>query len=229
MRALPPTETLLGQDALGVVLALARQLPEATFSFLRYLPSPPAEERVLGDRRRELDSLPAIELVALLARQPELAVELTRHEPGAEEKRTTRFRSAEVLAGVLRSLTEALSGDEVLGIRSECTIEGAGVLHLPLMDFRVAHGPSTVAGLRAAIQRTAPWGGVLLDSGRSFHLYGAQLLSPVDWIGFMSQCLLLSPLTDPRYIGHRLLSQFSVLRLTSSPCKPFVPRVVAAV
>jgi hypothetical protein len=227
MRALPPTDSLIDHDASEVVLALAWQLPGAIFSFLSYRPTPPVEERMLGNPTGETRALSAEEMTALLASRPGLARELTRHESGAEEPRTTRLRSAEVLAGALQELSASLAHGEVLGIRSECVLDEA-VAHLPLMDFRVERGPTAAAALLSVAPCAAPWGGILLDSGRSYHLYGAQLLPWEQWVAFMGRCLLLSPLTDPRFVGHRLLAGFGVLRLTTSSLKPVLPRVIAA-
>lgn len=57
------------------------------------------------------------------------------------------------------------------------------------------------------------------NSGRSFHGYGASLLTESEWIRFMGLLLLanqprLEPTVDPRWIGHRLLAGFSSLRWT---------------
>ncbi|MDP3335063.1 MAG: hypothetical protein Q8Q40_02670 [Methylococcaceae bacterium] len=57
----------------------------------------------------------------------------------------------------------------------------------------------------------------LFDSGRALHGYGMEPVSRDKWIRFMGLLLLANipnhqPLTDTRWIGHRLLAGYSALR-----------------
>ncbi len=229
MRGLSAVSTVSGIDALALVVEFARQLPSAQFSFVRYKPSLSVENRVLGIAPVKLEALPAADLVNLVRHRPDVVSELLRHDPVAEDAQTTRLFARDILSGALEELRRSLHVDEALGVRSECRFPDGEVLHLQLMDFRVEPSAEALAGLVAAIQKAVPSGGLILESGRSYHFYGSELLAASGWIAFMARCLLLSPLTDPRYIAHRLLAGFGVLRLTASTRKPMVPRVVTTV
>lgn len=95
-----------------------------------------------------------------------------------------------------------------------------------MIDFRVPPGDYGLAAVREAVARMGIKRGAILDSGRSYHFYGFDLLTQKQWWEFMAQCLLLGPLTDVRYIGHRLLEGMGILRLTATPLKPKAPVVV---
>lgn len=67
-----------------------------------------------------------------------------------------------------------------------------------------------------------------MESGRSYHYYGCELLSEEEWIVFLGKSLLMSGYTDDRYIGHQLVDGHCVLRLSSRKSKANVPMVVSA-
>ncbi|MGC1520222.1 MAG: hypothetical protein WA803_01670, partial [Steroidobacteraceae bacterium] len=59
------------------------------------------------------------------------------------------------------------------------------------------------------------------DSGRSFHAYGLQLISPGEWREFMAKLLLLNlpegeHLIDARWVGHRLVAGYGALRWSAN-------------
>ena len=55
--------------------------------------------------------------------------------------------------------------------------------------------------------------GIIVNSGNSYHYYGRVLLSQSDWQLFMFYSILLGPYTDVRYISHRLISGYCILRI----------------
>lgn len=100
------------------------------------------------------------------------------------------------------------------------------VRHLPMMDFRCEPSPNGQKLVGSSMRRLGQAKGVILESGRSYHFYGFDLLTEECWLEFMYRSLLLTPFTDPRYIGHRLLGGAARLRVTSSSGKPVTPTVV---
>ena len=67
--------------------------------------------------------------------------------------------------------------------------------------------------------------GAILESGKSYHIYGFYLIDENAWLNLMSKFLLSAPLADFRYIAHRLLGRTCVLRLTNNAMKPTIPSV----
>lgn len=94
------------------------------------------------------------------------------------------------------------------------------------MDLRCRPSNENLYKCKTAFQKMGV-PGVMLESGRSYHFYGFKILAHEDWVRFMANCLLFAPLSDVRYIGHRLLEGACDLRITEIEGK--FPRVVAVV
>lgn len=176
---------------------------------LKIEPEIPAERRSVSE---VLASKPAAELVA----------ELLRHETKPTRK-IVDVKAGSVSQARLDGLVVGLAEGAALGL---CSLADDDPMHVPMMDFRVPPGDEGLAAVREAIRRMGLKRGAILDSGRSYHFYGFDLMTQKQWWEFMAQCVLLGPLTDVRYIGHRLLEGMGILRLTSTPLKPKAPVVV---
>lgn len=69
----------------------------------------------------------------------------------------------------------------------------------------------------ASLWRTA----ALFHSGRSYHLYFRKLIKKGEWPAFMGRLLLANlperkPITDTRWIGHRLIAGYGSLRWSAN-------------
>jgi hypothetical protein len=117
-----------------------------------------------------------------------------------------------------------LPDGDVLALTSRCRLRSGRVAHLATLDLRCRPTDYFLRLAKAGLSRISERG-ALLRSGRSFHFYGFRPLDAAAWRRFMAQALLLAPLTDVRYIAHRLLDSVAALRLTASPLKPTVPAV----
>jgi len=137
-----------------------------------------------------------------------------------------RFSRSEVLKGKLLKLQRELLGHQLLGLSSRVTTLSRKVRHIPLMDFRCGISSKNEKLLRNGLPRIGQPKGFILNSGRSYHFYGRGLLTPAGWRVFLGKCLLLRDLVDERYVGHQLVDGYCVLRLSASPMKPYVPRVI---
>lgn len=129
--------------------------------------------------------------------------------------------------GFLSLLEEHQLSGAVLALTSRCRLVDGSQGHLPMLDFRCEPNDYFLHLLRVGLTRMVRGGGAFLRSGRSFHFYGFRPLDDDGWRRFMAQALLLAPLTDVRYIAHRLLDGFADLRLTTSSVKPIEPTVAA--
>ena len=79
--------------------------------------------------------------------------------------------------------------------------------------------------MRCGLQQIGQDRGVVLRSGKSYHYIGFDLLDEAGVLDFISRSLLLLPLVDGRYLGHRLLEAELALRVSGCERKP-VPTVV---
>lgn len=164
----------------------------------------------------------------LVDREPDSAIAaLLAHDGATERGGRFNLTREEILAGGLGERARKLDLDDVLGFCSRCWNTSGAERHLPLMDFNVGPGDRGRELVVSAMSHLLSYGGYLLRSGRSYHFYGSKVMTWRKYADFASACLLLEPITDPRYIAHRLLSRMGVLRLTASGGKPSVPKVVA--
>ena len=96
-----------------------------------------------------------------------------------------------------------------------------------MMDFMCVPSKSNQATIAYLLGTFCRGRGFLLESGRSYHYYGLQLLADEEWPAFLGRCLLMSGFADDRYIGHQLVDGHCVLRLSPGVAKTQAPTVVA--
>jgi hypothetical protein len=131
--------------------------------------------------------------------------------------------SAQALAAVAQSLRE----NQVLGLASSVSVVDQGSRHIPMMDFKCSPSTKNLEVLMLLLRKIGQRKGYLLESGRSFHYYGMELLAEEEWRVFLGKCLLMSGYVDDRYVGHQLVDGYCVLRLSAGKLRARVPTVVA--
>lgn len=102
-------------------------------------------------------------------------------------------------------------------------------MHLPLLDLGVKPGSdgeaSAIDALRALGLR-----GLLFESGRSYHFYGADPVTQPHLVAILGRAQLLSPIIDSRWVSHQLIDGRCGLRIsTDSERTPTPPVFVAHV
>lgn len=114
------------------------------------------------------------------------------------------------------ALERQLGTDEVLMLTSRVVLPDGQQAHLPLLDFSLkAHLPGAHLSVAAAARALGEHG-ELTATGRSFHFFGQMPLADDKWRAFMAKALLLSPITDERWIAHQLLAGYASLRISAS-------------
>jgi hypothetical protein len=131
----------------------------------------------------------------------------------------------DVLSLQFQQLRDHLTPSQLLGVASLVKSKQHEPKHIPMMDFICPPNESNADLLASLLAEGLRMPGFLLDSGRSFHFYGVQLLSEVEWRRFIGKCVLMSGLVDDRYVGHQLVDGYCVLRISSSLKKKRVPIV----
>lgn len=123
-----------------------------------------------------------------------------------------------------RSQTDAT----ITALSSEVRLPSGETRHLPMIDFA---SKSRRPGSTESVVTTARGLGIpgfVMKSGRSFHFYGAALLTQDELRRHLSRALLLAPVTDARWIAHQLLDGMCSLRISPNTDGD-VPTVVASV
>lgn len=120
---------------------------------------------------------------------------------------------------------QAYGRGNILVVSSLMEAADGQLLHLPMLDFRSHAGPSTEPLVRAVA--SALGGGLLVESGSSYHLYGGGLMRTPDMHAFLGHAAQLNPVTDGRWIAHQHREGACALRV--SPRGDGPPRVVGEV
>jgi hypothetical protein len=128
---------------------------------------------------------------------------------------TFTFAGSEFSLAALEEINKQVSCEEGLVLCSKVILSNGDVRHIPMMDFRCPPSPSNAGAIALLLPKTGQKEGILVESGHSYHLYGTNLLTADEWTRFMAICLLLSPVTDPRYIAHRLTDGECRLKISS--------------
>lgn len=232
-----------GMDAAEFVASLAAAHPEvAAMSFCAFRPEPDVGERmagVLGPAggwlRETLQRLSADRdlgrvvgaIIAGVERRGDartLVGQALRHDKSTY--REVEMRRDEVTARAIAKFQSEAGADCVVGLKSTVRVGGGAVRHLPMIDFNCVPSPESLGFVKTALRQIDQRRGVVLASGRSYHFYGLELLSEEEWRRFLGRCLLLAPPVDVRYVAHRLIDGYCVLRISANARKPKVPSVV---
>lgn len=137
-----------------------------------------------------------------------------------DERTCFSLSSIEFTDDWLKEKLFSLQPEEELAIHSVVKVNEK-TFHLPMIDFDCLEGDLDRAKdiLSKLLPNFVSAGLQYYNSGRSFHAYGAALLRPKEWTGFMGRLLLCNlpgepQIVDARWIGHRLIGGYSSLRLS---------------
>lgn len=144
-------------------------------------------------------------------------------------RRIFRVSRRDFLSDYLSEIKRGLSPTQLLAVTSKVKIRGHKYLHVPMMDFRCDISTHNVKLLTEMLPEIGLREGFILQSGRSYHFYGRNLMSRSCWRILMGKCLLMRNFVDERYVGHQLVDGYCVLRLSASRLKPIVPTLVATI
>jgi hypothetical protein len=219
----------LDQTALDFVKSFPSRFPEITryyfkfyvpYSGLGIRPDDPKQRSIFQLSTEELldHDLPT-NLVARMLRDIDLD-ETTDWIPVSANKFASKLMELDEKAG---------SSSKALATYSECRVNSRNSYHIPMLDLHIEskHGRRALDLIIEALLKIGETDGAILESGKSFHYYGLRLMSEQRWRRFMSACLLLGPVADVRYIGHRLLAGKAALRLNKAPHKETEPKIIA--
>jgi hypothetical protein len=142
-------------------------------------------------------------------------------------RRFTEISRHAALEGGLLKIQDRLGPNELLGITSRVRTKEGKQAQMPMMDFRCPVAEQNLNALAELLPVAGQKHGFILQSGRSYHYYGNDLLfGDRLWVEFLGKCLLMKNFVDERYVGHQLVDGHCVLRVSSSSQKPLVPILV---
>jgi hypothetical protein len=127
--------------------------------------------------------------------------------------------------GISKIVRQVAEGN-ALAICSKVRLGSGDSMHIPMMDFACPCSNPNANAVLKMLQIVGQHDGILAESGRSYHFYGASLLTHENWIDFMARNLLFAPFADPRYIAHRLADGQCRLRIHSERPTPVITRIL---
>jgi hypothetical protein len=202
----------IGDAGPDFIVALTRMNPELkSVSFRVYSPIPDVQARLAtaGDRPAE---------------------EMVNHFLHHENRSMPRWEvlTQHLTSQLIRQKIEELAPEQALAFDSRCVVHDGSARYFPMVDFKVSSSPENLQFVQAFVKAVAS-GGVIVDSGASYHFYGFGIIDRERWVTFMGKCLL-APWPDARWIGHSLIeNDGGDLRISHTKLKPTVPSVVQIV
>jgi hypothetical protein len=200
---------MIGWNAKQLLSALTRLSPSiSTIAMTSYVPAPPLAER--------------LSLSSNLPFAPSMFVrEALRHRGYASPIEDCPI---ELLAD--RLAASPFDGT-VRGLCSRAQLLDGVEAQLPLLDFQCSVSDENASALVEAVRLMGQTRGALLESGRSYHYYGFDAMTQVEWRRFMAHSVLLAPLIDVRYLAHCMIEDLACLRVDARPNQRTEPIVVA--
>ena len=135
----------------------------------------------------------------------------------------------------VNQIIESLPKGAQLGIYSRVKTIDNKYYYLPMVDFSCKKSIKYINLIIERFKKEDIKHGWIVETAKSYHYYGEELLTYRQWIEFYGKCLCSSivhtrknieQLADTRYIGHTLRRGGAVLRFTTNGDKPFEPKVI---
>jgi hypothetical protein len=147
---------------------------------------------------------------------PEKLVDLAlQHDFNLPARSFVLSRNQVLDDGISGLLTQLPEGEGLL-VCSRLQLISGKMAYLPMLDFTCPCVEGNSKAIRTMVKRAGVPEGILVGSGRSYHFYGVELLSSEHWIRFMALALLFAPITDSRYVAHRLADGECRLKILDS-------------
>lgn len=108
-------------------------------------------------------------------------------------------------------------------LNSKVIMSNGSTRHIPLLDFKVKSQESNLGVVVAAV-KAMRLRGYILDSGKSYHFIGLDLVSESELLDLLARFCLLAPISDSAWASHQIIERSASLRI--SPRNGVRPLVV---
>ncbi len=134
----------------------------------------------------------------------------------------------DVINGRLEKASER-NGEIGNAMLSEVILVDGSVGHIPMLDFHCRADEDNLKLVVAVTKRVFCGGGIVLESGESYHGIGLGVLSPEEFMSFLAKSFLFCPIVDRAYLAHQLADRRCSLRISKGGPSQKLPSVVAVV
>jgi len=117
---------------------------------------------------------------------------------------------------------------EHLGFTSFVKKHDGFIGHIPMIDFNCSYSIENILKIEKTLSLLEQRKGFLLESGKSYHFYGIDLLSVEGWVDFMKRCAE-QDIIGKHWPSFQLQRGYSTLRISTSTQKPHLPKVVVKI
>ncbi|MFS4460714.1 hypothetical protein [Bdellovibrio sp. HCB2-146] len=115
---------------------------------------------------------------------------------------------------------DAFAVNKDVAIHSKIYFKDQLLGHIPMIDLNGAVEDTDLRNIKEIFKDFNVSGGSLFSSGRSYHIYGHNLIEANRFTEYLGRLLLLNDteknVIDIRWIGHRLIAGYCSLRLTKN-------------
>jgi len=98
-------------------------------------------------------------------------------------------------------------------VNSKVIMNDGGTRHIPLLDFKVKSQAQNINIVIATI-KALKLRGYIIDSGKSFHFIGLDLVSESELIDILAKFSLLAPISDSAWASHQIIERSASLRIS---------------
>jgi hypothetical protein len=218
------------QDVASITLVMYRPAPALGERLSQHHPD---DSREIWEQANSLHKLYGIgfwdAVLAMTVSQGQVAsrfIDLALLHDAAPDEREIKIQRHEVTRENLERIVADAPGGYGVALSSKMTLFDGESAHIPMLDFRCPHSDQMVLLLKRALRALGQRKGVLVQSPRSYHYYGLELVSQGALTDFLARSLLIAPIVDARYIAHRLIDKVCRLRLGSVANKGAAPVIL---
>jgi len=234
-------QNLVGKPAPEIYTGLIDSLPEVQeVAVTQYDVPPPIQKRArltieeqhLVERAvkaRKTTRLSFLEILLEMSAEAQHGVDGILDAVGYHQKHPvsrTWLSREEVLKGGLLRICKNAPSTAPIAFLSRVKTGSSSFRHIPLLDLHVEKSKQSLSIVFSIARRLLGEAHVVLETNRSYHVIGVQLLTDRQAMLFLSKAILFSPITDHAYIAHQLLEGESALRITGRANANDIPTLV---
>jgi len=160
-------------------------------------------------------------LLTLFTRTSSVDEDLVRHALYHQANTKYQYMEADVAFNFCMS-----DHSTPTAINSKVVMLDGGTRHIPLLDFKVSSDQKNLK-IAVAVIKALNLKGHLIDSGKSYHFIGTNLVSESELVDILAKFSLLAPISDSAWASHQIIERSASLRI--SPRNGNHPLVVHSV
>ncbi|HIF9199174.1 TPA: hypothetical protein ACX6QC_000571 [Photobacterium damselae] len=103
--------------------------------------------------------------------------------------------------------------DKNIALNSRVVLSNGSEKHIPMLDFKIPSSKNNLSTVQDVVN-VLGLNGMILDSGKSFHFIGYDLINENELIDLLSRFILLHPVSDKSWAAHQIIERSASLRIS---------------